>query len=178
MPLNHRLPPPSVPQRAPSHTDPPVSSTVAAPSATEESSDQRPSVASILANPSLPFPIQLSLSNYDDSSLPRPVPAGPGLSGPSSINDPLPDAVDAHETTDDNSTQVHGSANEEGFTRQDNTDHGLADNSTRASIAVDPALKMHLTFPGSYLDPEKYDPVKLLGSGGFAKVIMCFLILT
>ena len=35
---------------------------------------------------------------------------------------------------------------------------------------VDLELKRKLQSDGCFLDPEKYDPVKFLGSGGYAKV--------
>ena len=35
---------------------------------------------------------------------------------------------------------------------------------------VDFDLKRKLQFEGMFLDPEKYDPVRMLGSGGFGKV--------
>lgn len=33
-------------------------------------------------------------------------------------------------------------------------------------------IELGLDRDGSFLDPEKYEPVKLLGSGGFAKVYL------
>ena len=33
-------------------------------------------------------------------------------------------------------------------------------------------IELGLDRDGSFLDPEKYEPVKLLGSGGFAKVLL------
>ena len=37
-------------------------------------------------------------------------------------------------------------------------------------FTVNPELKGKLQSDGCFLDPEKYDPVKFLGSGGYAKV--------
>ena len=39
-----------------------------------------------------------------------------------------------------------------------------------ANVEVNPVLKRQLQFEGCFLDPEKYDPVKHLGHGGYAKV--------
>ena len=36
---------------------------------------------------------------------------------------------------------------------------------------LDPELKRKLQFDGCFLHPERYDPVKFLGAGGFAKVL-------
>lgn len=44
------------------------------------------------------------------------------------------------------------------------TDNALTDDQ------VDSDLKQQLQFDGFYLDPNKYDPVRELGSGGFAQV--------
>ena len=41
---------------------------------------------------------------------------------------------------------------------------------TVTDAQVDLELKGNLQSDGCYLDPEKYDPVKLLGSGGYAMV--------
>ena len=41
---------------------------------------------------------------------------------------------------------------------------------TVTDVQVNLELKEKLQFDGCFLDPEKYDPVKFLGSGGFAKV--------
>lgn len=148
-----RDPAPPVPQPAP----------VAAPS----SAHQRPLAAPTLADPSLPYPTPVSQPTRDVPSLPRPAPAAPGLSGPSPLrqNSSSTDAVEV------NSGQVHGPANPRHFTGQDITDHGLNDR-IRTSVPVESAPRLQLTMEGSYLDPEKYEPVKLLGSGGFAKVIV------
>ena len=43
-----------------------------------------------------------------------------------------------------------------------------------ANVQVNPVLKRQLQFEGCFLDPEKYDPVKRLGHGGYAKVHLCF----
>ena len=41
---------------------------------------------------------------------------------------------------------------------------------TVTDVQVNLELKGKLQFDGRFLDPEKYDPVKFLGSGGYAKV--------
>ena len=41
---------------------------------------------------------------------------------------------------------------------------------TVTDVQVNLELKEKLQFDGCFLDPEKYDPVKFLGSGGYAKV--------
>ena len=43
-----------------------------------------------------------------------------------------------------------------------------------ANVQVNPVLKRQLQFEGCFLDLEKYDPVKRLGHGGYAKVHLCF----
>ena len=43
-----------------------------------------------------------------------------------------------------------------------------------ANVQVDEKLKRRLQDEGCFLDPEKYDPVKRLGRGGYAKVHLCF----
>ena len=43
-----------------------------------------------------------------------------------------------------------------------------------ANVQVNSGLKRQLQFEGCFLDPEKYDPVKRLGHGGYAKVHLCF----
>ena len=41
-------------------------------------------------------------------------------------------------------------------------------------LQVYPVLKSQLQFEELFLDPEKHDPVKRLGYGGYAKVHLCF----
>ena len=41
---------------------------------------------------------------------------------------------------------------------------------TVTDVQVNLELKEKLQSDGCFLDPEKYDPVKFLGSGGYAKV--------
>ena len=43
-----------------------------------------------------------------------------------------------------------------------------------ANVQVNTVLKRQLHFEGCFLDPERYDPVKRLGHGGYAKVHLCF----
>ena len=43
-----------------------------------------------------------------------------------------------------------------------------------ANVQVNLMLKRRLQDEGCFLDPEKYDPVKRLGKGGYAKVHLCF----
>jgi len=52
----------------------------------------------------------------------------------------------------------------------DVTDHGST-GSTGIGIPEESAQRPQLMVDGRFLDPEKYEPVKLIGSGGFAKVI-------
>ena len=42
------------------------------------------------------------------------------------------------------------------------------------NVLVNPVLKQQLQFEGCFLDPKRYDPVKRLGRGGYAKVHLCF----
>ena len=150
-------PGPPVHQPAPGSSDPYVSSPAALPSLGS-------------ADPSLQYPVQVSQSARDDSLLPLPASAIPISASPSHAgqNNPSTDAVS--EPTQANSRQVPGPANAGGFTGQDITDHGAA-SSTRMSVPVESALRSDLMIDGRFLDPEKYEPVKLLGSGGFAKVV-------
>ena len=154
--LGHSDLPVSVPVHgfpfAPSHPIPPVAN----------------QLNSTLANPTLPYPVPISQPTMDDPSLQRPAPAAPGNGGP------LPSGQN-NSSTDDNSRQVHGPANARHFTGQDITDHG-PNNGIRTSVQVESSLRLQLTVGGSFLDPEKYEPVKFLASGGFAKVIMQILL--
>ena len=43
-----------------------------------------------------------------------------------------------------------------------------------ANVQVNLMLKRRLQDEGCFLDPEKYDPVKRLGHGGYARVHLCF----
>ena len=124
---------------------------------------------------SLPYPIPVSQSSRDNSLLPLPASGTPISTSPSHAdqNNPSTDAVS--ETIPADSRQVSGPANTGGLSDQDITDHGTTSN-TRTSVPVDSALGLQLTINGCFLDPEKYEPVKLLGSGGFAKVIYHLLI--
>ena len=123
---------------------------------------------SALANPTLPYPVPISQPTMDDPSLQRPAPAAPGNGGP------LPSGQN-NSSTDAYSRQVHGPANPRHFTGQDITDHG-PNNGIRTSVQEESSLRLQLTVGGSFLDPEKYEPVKFLASGGFAKVIMHILL--
>ena len=46
-----------------------------------------------------------------------------------------------------------------------------------AYVQVNPVLKRQLQFEGCFLDPERYDPVKRLGHGGYAKVHLFYAFL-
>lgn len=63
------------------------------------------------------------------------------------------------------------SLDEEDFGR---TVDGLTDDALTDDVVsddhVDSDLKRQLQFDGMFLDPEKYDPVRMLGSGGFGQV--------
>ena len=65
----------------------------------------------------------------------------------------------------------HDSASGVSFTGQESTDHG-PERATRTGIQVESSLRLQLSSGGCFLDPEKYEPVKFLGSGGFAKVLL------
>lgn len=56
-----------------------------------------------------------------------------------------------------------------GGTLDELTDDGLTDEVV-SDDHVDLNLKRQLQFDGMFLDPEKYDPVRMLGSGGFGQV--------
>ncbi len=96
----------------------------------------------------------------------------PSFTMPPAANNLLTNAT--AETPEANSRQVHESAYARGLTGQDFTDHG-PDTSTRTSVPVQSAAIQKLASEGSFLDPKKYCLVKKLGSGGYAKVIMCIL---
>lgn len=158
---------PPVHQPAPVHSDPHVSMPAVVPSH-RDTLDQRPFAAPTPADPSLPYPVPVSQSAGDDSSLPAPV--APSVGGPfhAGLNNSSTDAIT--ESPQANSRQVPGPANAGGFTGQDITDQGTT-TSTRMSVPVESALRSELMYNGRFLDPEKYEPVKLLGCGGFAKVV-------
>lgn len=164
----------SVPPVVSSQLDPSVSRPIVAPAPpvcqpAPGFSDLHISTPAAVPDPSLPYPVPVSQSGRDDSLLPPPAAAAPLSASPSHAgqNNPSTDAVS--ETTQVDSTQVREPANGGRFS-EDITDHGTTNN-TRTSVPVDSALGLELTIDGRFLDPEKYDPVKLLGSGGFAKVI-------
>jgi len=164
----------SVARVASSHLDLSVSRPIVAPAPSVRQpapgySDPRMSTPAVVQHPSLPYPVPISQPSRDDISpllVPRQAPAPISASlAPASQNNPSTDAVS--ETTQAYSRQVPGPADG----GQDITDHGPA-NSTRTSVPVDSALRSELSINGRFLDPEKYDPIKLIGSGGFAKVIL------
>ena len=151
---------------ASSHLDPSVSRHIVAPAPSVRQpapgySDPRMSMPAVVPAPSLPYPVPVSQSSREDISplvVPRqasaPISASPA---PASQNNPSTDAVSETTQADDGG--------------QDITDHGTTNN-TRTSVPVDSALRSELSINGRFLDPEIYDPVKLIGSGGFAKVIL------
>ena len=112
---------------------------------------------------SLPYPVPVSPSTRDDSlpSLPASVAPISGSPSPAGQNNPSTNAVS--ETTQASVRQMPGPD-------QDITDHGTT-RSTRMGIPEESAQRPQLMVDGRFLDPEKYEPVKLIGSGGFAKVI-------
>ena len=70
----------------------------------------------------------------------------------------------------------HGGGSNE---QEDSTDQGVITTRdtvepVKTGIQVAQTLRSQLGLDrdGSFLDPDKYDPVKLLGSGGFAKVLL------
>lgn len=160
--------------RDPAHQIPPTAPILADPSllpypvpisqaARLEPSLQMPDTAApTLAEPSLPYPVPISQGIRREPSLSMPAPA---LSGPSPI--------DVNNSSTD---AIHGSpeANEPSAvarsTGQDITDHG-ANNNARTGVPVESAPRSQLMADGSFLDPDKYEAVKPLGCGGFAKVI-------
>lgn len=165
-----RDPGPPASQHALGHSDLPVSVPVHGfPSAPSHPiPPESNQLDSALANPTLPYPVPISQPTMDDPSLQRPAPAAPGNGGP------LPSGQN-NSSTDAYSRQVHGPANPRHFTGQDITDHG-PNNGIQTSVQEESSLRLQLTVGGSFLDPEKYEPVKFLASGGFAKVIMHILL--
>ena len=145
-------PAPRVHQPAPGYSDPRVSPPAAA------------------LDQSLPYPVPVSQSTRDDSLPPLPAPGAPISTSPSHAGQNNPSTDAESETTQADSRQESGPANTGGSSGHDITDHGTNGN-TRTSVPVDSALRLELTTDGCFLDPEKYEPVKLLGMGGFAKVI-------
>ena len=162
----------SVPLVASSHLDPSVSVSRVRPVRQPAPGYSDPHVSPPAAVPaqSLPYPVPVSQSAGDDSLLPLPGSAAPISASPSDAGQNNPSTDAESETTQADSRQGSEPANTGGSNGQDNTDHGTTSN-TRTSIPVDSALKSQLTVDGCVLDPEKYEPIKLLGRGGFAKVI-------
>ena len=117
---------------------------------------------------SLPYPVPVSTRDDSLPSLPGSVAPISGSPSPAGQNNPSTDAVS--ETTQASVRQMPEPANAGGFTDQDITDHGTT-RSTRMGIPEESAQRPQLMVDGRFLDPEKYEPVKLIGSGGFAKVI-------
>lgn len=167
----------SVPPVASSHLDPSVSRPMVAPALSVHRpasgySDPHVSPPAAVPDQSLPYPVPVSQSARDDSLPPLPASSAPISTSPSHAgqNNPSTDAESA--TMQADSRQVSGPATMGDISGQDITDHGTTSN-IRTSVPVDSALRSELTVEGCFLDPEKYEPVKLLGRGGFAKVYLC-----
>ena len=77
--------------------------------------------------------------------------------------------VDQHYTALDSSLPVRLNRPSLG-TEENIPDWPDGSTSMSAPIQVQSGRSLQLTVDGNYLDPEKYEPVKLIGSGGFAKV--------
>lgn len=156
-----RVPAPPLHQPGPGDPDPHISMPAAVPG------------LGGAADPSLPYPVPVSPSTRDHSSPSLPASVAPisGIPSRAGQNNPSTDAVS--ETTQPNARQMPGPANAGGFSdimQVDITDHGPT-GSTRMGIPEESAQRPLLTVDGRFLDPEKYEPVKPIGSGGFAKVI-------
>lgn len=159
---------------ASSHFDPSVSRPTVAPALSVHRpapgySDPHVSPPAVVPDQSLPYPVPVSQSTRDDP-LTLPASAAPISTSPlhAGQNNAATDAESA--TTQADSRQVSGPDNMGDVSGQDITDHGATSN-IRTSVPVDSALRSELTVEGCFLDPEKYEPVKQLGRGGFAKVI-------
>ena len=160
-----RNPAPSAPVAA---AGPPVSVPVSAPG---DPPNQR---LQTLADPSLPFPVPVSQPTMENPSLQSPPPAAPSGNA-SPIDDTSTDTIQAPSVSSSRPLHEPSALGPGGFAGQDITDH-VPNGGVRASVPVSSALRAQLTSNGNFLDPEKYEPIKLIGSGGFAKVIVKYII--
>lgn len=165
---SHRDPAHQIPPTAPILADPsllPYPVPISQAARLEPSLQMPDTAAPTLAEPSLPYPVPISQGIRREPSLSMPAPAAPALSGPSPIdvNNSSTDAIHG-------SPEANGPSAVARSTGQDITDHG-ANNNARTGVPVESAPRSQLMADGSFLDPDKYEAVKPLGCGGFAKVI-------
>ena len=158
--------PPAVPSESASHR-PSVTSNVGnglpqEPTATSgfsnllpfnDTSNQRLQTDSSLADPSLGYPVQVSQPSMENPSLQSPL---------------SPDAV-TQGPPGSTARQVQEHSASAGSAGLDAIDHP-PNGSISTGIPAIADLKVQVSSMGNFLDPAKYEPIEMIGSGGFAKV--------
>lgn len=118
-----------------------------------DTSNQRLQTDSSLAGPSLGYPVQVSQPSMENPSLQSPLSPDAVTQGPpGSTARPV---------------QEHSaSAGSAGLDAIDHPPNG----SISTGIPAVADLKVQVSSMGNFLDPAKYEPIEMIGSGGFAKV--------
>ena len=118
-----------------------------------DTSNQRLQTDSSLADPSLGYPVQVSQPSMENPSLQSPLSPDAVTQGPpGSTARPV---------------QEHSaSAGSAGLDAIDHPPNG----SISTGIPAVADLKVQVSSMGNFLDPAKYEPIEMIGSGGFAKV--------
>ena len=118
-----------------------------------DTSNQRLQTDSSLADPSLGYPVQVSQPSMENPSLQSPLSPDAVTQGPpGSTARPV---------------QEHSaSAGSAGLDAIDHPPNG----SISTGIPATADLKVQVSAMGNFLDPVKYEPIEMIGSGGFAKV--------
>ena len=158
--------PPAVPSESASHRpsvtsnvgngvpqEPTTASGFSNPLPFNDTSNQRLQTDSSLADPSLGYPVQVSQPSMENPSLQSPLSPDAVTQGPpGSTARPV---------------QEHSaSAGSAGLDAIDHPPNG----SISTGIPAVADLKVQVSSMGNFLDPAKYEPIEMIGSGGFAKV--------
>lgn len=118
-----------------------------------DTSNQRLQTDSSLADPSLGYPVQVSQPSMENPSLQSPL---------------SPDAV-TQRPPGSTARQVQEYSASAGSAGLDAIDHP-PNGSISTGIPAVADLKVQVSSMGNFLDPAKYEPIEMIGSGGFAKV--------
>ena len=118
-----------------------------------DTSNQRLQTDSSLADPSLGYPVQVSQPSMEIPSLQSPL---------------SPDAV-TQGTPGSTARPVQEHSASAGSAGLDAIDHP-PNGSISTGIPAVADLKVQVSSMGNFLDPAKYEPIEMIGSGGFAKV--------
>ena len=158
--------PPAVPSESASHRpsvtsnvgngvpqEPTTASGFSNPLPFNDTSNQRLQTDSSLADPSLGYPVQVSQPSMENPSLQSPLSPDAVTQGPPSST----------------ARQVQEHSASVGSAGLDAIDHP-PNGSISTGIPATADLKVQVSAMGNFLDPVKYEPIKMIGSGGFAKV--------